>query len=51
MVASHMEGMNDPYTVLKFEYNPSRENTIKFQIYENKSPLSFIPEWYIKQFK
>lgn len=51
MVATKMEGIDNPYTVVKFEYNPSLENTIKFSLYENESKLSFIPAWYIDKFK
>lgn len=51
MVATQMQGIDSPYTVIKFEYNPSKEKTIKYHVYENRNPLSFIPAWYIEKFE
>lgn len=44
-----MKDINNPHTVMKFEYNPSKENGIKSSLYEDQNPLSFIPAWYIKE--
>lgn len=51
LVQKEMAAVDCPYTVYKFECDPSRNLPIRISGYKGRNENSFLPDWYIKEIK
>lgn len=49
LVANEMKGINSPYDVFRFEFDPMASKSIHMKTYRNQNEYSFLPEWFIKE--
>lgn len=50
MVSNHMANINCSKTVYKYTWNPKQQNRIRLEKFIGKIQLTFLPDWYIKEF-
>lgn len=50
LVAKEMEAIDCAQTVYRFEFDPSRSPNVFMKTFEGKNELSFLPDWYIREF-
>ncbi|XP_031627997.1 decapping nuclease DXO homolog [Contarinia nasturtii] len=48
-VSKEMSGIDNPYDVFRFDYDPAKSEYIFMQTFKNRSEFSFLPDWYIKE--
>lgn len=46
-----MSDIDCPKTVIKFEWEPKLNHTIRYMEYVNVPQYIFLPDWYIKKIK
>lgn len=49
LVANEMNGIDSPYDVFRFEFDPTASKCIYMKTYRNQNEYSFLPEWFIKE--
>lgn len=48
-VANEMNGINSPYDVFRFDFDPTKSEFPTLKTYKQQNEFSFLPEWYIKE--
>lgn len=49
LVAREMRGVDDPYEVFRFEFDPTKFEHIYMKKFHKPNEYNFLPEWYIRQ--
>lgn len=48
-IAHEMDGIDSPYDVFRFDYDPTKSEYIHMKTYKNRNEFSFLPEWFIAE--
>lgn len=48
LVAREMQGVDSPYDVFRFEFDPTNSDHIFMKKYPKPNEHSFLPKWYIE---
>lgn len=49
LVAKEMQGIDSPYDVFRFEFDPTKTEHIYMKKFHQLNEYSFLPEWFIKE--
>lgn len=49
LVAKQMQSVDSAYDVIRFEYDPTKSNTIFMGTHKRPNDFSFLPEWFIQE--
>lgn len=49
LVAKQMQNIDSPYDVIRFEYDPTKSDTIFLKTHKNRNEFSFLPEWFVQE--